>query len=206
MHWNRYRRELVRVEPAHQHLGLPFAGVKLGQVFAEYFHVSQSGARAVMKEWYVDFPRVWVAPDDRAENSFALRFNRVVSHGLSPGTGIRVPCCDRQRGHRLDRIRRVARQGGLLVPLGRRPGGAGATVRAAQEGRDSPGGWLPLASARRLARTRSIAHPLVAYRPSRMQARFRREPWPTINELLALASAVPGKVRLLRAVRRRDER
>jgi hypothetical protein len=41
---------------------------------------------------------------------------------------------------------------------------------------------------------------LVAFRLNAIHARFLHQPWPTINELLALASAEPGKMRTLRAV------
>lgn len=57
--------------------------------------------------------------------------------------------------------------------------------------------WLPRVG---LRGGDASPHPLVAYRLNPMHQRFRREPWSTMNELLALASAVPGKVRLLRAV------
>jgi hypothetical protein len=58
--------------------------------------------------------------------------------------------------------------------------------------------WLPrIGFPQREARP----SPLVAYRLDAIHARVLAQPWPTMNELLALASAEPGKIRRLRVVR-----
>lgn len=60
--------------------------------------------------------------------------------------------------------------------------------------------WLPAVG---LSGKSPRPSPLVAYRLNAIHARLLRQPWPTMNELLALASAEPGKMRTLRAVGRK---